>query len=201
MENVKKESAILIGLACLIIGFLGGIVFSIYRSPTPVPVQVSSPEQQAQQDLSQQLAAAIVRFEQELAQDPNNEQTLIQLGHAYYDSGNPPKAIEAYSKALAINPNNPDVLTDMGVMYKQNGQPQKALESFDKAIKLNPKHEQARFNKGIVLMYDLKDKEGAIKVWEELVEIDPSAKAPNNMLVSDIIAQVKGSPAEQEKKQ
>jgi len=197
MEHVKKESALLIGLACLLIGFLGGIVFSIYKSPAPAP----SVEQQAQQDMAQQLAARIVSLEQEVAANPKNEAALIQLGHAYYDTNQPPKAIEAYSKALAINPNNPDVLTDMGVMYRQNGQPQKAIEAFDKAIELNPKHEQARFNKGVVLLYDLNDKENALKVWQELVEIDPAAKTPNNILVSDIIDQVKNSPEGQKKKQ
>ena len=89
----------------------------------------------------------------------------------------------------------------MGVMYRQNGQPQKALESFDKAIALVPNHTVARFNKGVVLLHDLNDKEGAIKVWEDLVAIDPLVKAPNGMLVSDILNQVKASPPPGEAKQ
>jgi peroxiredoxin len=47
-------------------------------------------------------------------------------------------------------------------MYRRSGQPRKAIENFNKAIAVNPKHETAQFNKGIVLMHDLGDRDGAI---------------------------------------
>ena len=147
------------------------------------------------------MATKILALERELAANPNNEVALVELGHAYFDTDQPLKAIESYNKALTINPNNSFVWTDLGVMYRRSGQPQKALESFDKAIALEPSQEQARFNKGVVLMYDLNDAQAALKVWEELLSINPAAKAPNNVLVADIIAQVKESLTAQEKKE
>ena len=72
-------------------------------------------------------------------------------------------------------------------MYRRNGQSDKALESFDKAIAADPSHEQARFNKGIVLNYDMNDREGAIRVWEDLVKVNPNATAPNGQLISEAI--------------
>lgn len=200
MEHVKKESVIFIGLACLIIGFLGGIVFSIYKSPATTPAPAPAPTQQAQQQgASQQTATKILALEREIAANPNNESALVELGHAYFDTDQPPKAIAAYTKALAINPDNASVWTDLGVMYRRNKQPDKAIEAFDKAISIEPAQEQARFNKGVVLMYDLKDTEAALKLWEELVAINPMAKAPNNVPVADIIVQVKDNLASQQK--
>jgi tetratricopeptide (TPR) repeat protein len=72
-------------------------------------------------------------------------------------------------------------------MYRRNGQPLKAIESFDKAMAIVPNHEQSRFNKGIVLRYDLNDREGAIRAWEELLKINPGAIAPNGQPLSEAI--------------
>ena len=49
--------------------------------------------------------------------------------------------------------------------------------------------ENARFNKGIVLLHDLKDKEGAVAAWEGLLEINPVAVAPNGQSVDELIQQ------------
>ena len=82
---------------------------------------------------------------------------------------------------------NPNVLTDLGVMYRRNGQPEKALEAFNRAMTVDPSHEQSRFNKGIVLRYDMNDREAAIEAWEKLLEINPDAMAPNGQPVSEAI--------------
>ncbi len=72
-------------------------------------------------------------------------------------------------------------------MYRRTGQPQKALDAFDRAMTIAPGHEQSRFNKGIVLRYDLNDREGAIKAWEELLKINPNAMAPNGIPLTEAI--------------
>ena len=102
-------------------------------------------------------------MEDEVSRNPADAEAWIRLGNAYFDSDQYEKSIRAYEKALALKPDNPDVLTDMGVMYRLSGQPHKALEAFNKAMAVNPKHEISRLNKGIVLMYDLKDEKGAIQ--------------------------------------
>ena len=144
-------------------------------------------QQQSQSNLSNEQAKSILSLEQEVAVNPTNVDAWTQLGHVYFDTGNFSKAIRAYEKSLALSPDNPNVLTDLGVMYRRNGQPEKALESFDRAIAIAPNHEQSRFNKGIVLRYDLNDREGAVKAWEELIKINPSSAAPNGQLISEAI--------------
>jgi len=78
----------------------------------------------------------------------------------------------------------------MGVMHRRRGEPVEALRAFDKAIEVDPGHQQARFNKGVVLLSDQKDRNGAVKIWQELVEINPSAKAPNGRPIRELIKEL-----------
>ena len=186
---VKKETMMVVALIALVVGFLGGIFYSAIQSGPTGSVQTTSapPQQQQQPGMSNEQARAILDLEQEVAVNPTNVNAWTQLGHVYFDTNNPPKAIRAYEKSLELNPNNPDVLTDLGVMYRRNGQPDKALATFDQAIAIAPNHEQSRFNKGVVLRYDMNDVEGARKAWEELLKINPKALAPNGIPVSEAI--------------
>jgi len=194
---VKKETMLLVGFACLVIGFLGGIVFSIYKSPAGVaPGGVSQQQQsapQGQAKLTQEQIQAMLALEREVAANPENVDAWTRLGHLYFDSDQYEKAIKAYNRSLSLAPENPDVWTDLGVMYRRNGQPDKAIASFDKAISVNPQHETARFNKGIVLLYDLNDPAGAIASWEGLLQINPAATAPNGKPVQEIVAELKAN--------
>ena len=116
-----------------------------------------------------------------------NGHIYYNLGNAYFDTGDHEKAITAYKKALDMEPENADVWTDLGVMYRRSGNPTEAVRAFNKAIQINPRHQQSRFNKGIVLMYDLKDRKGALQAWQELVNINPEARAPNGQLVKELL--------------
>jgi cytochrome c-type biogenesis protein CcmH/NrfG len=188
---VKKETMLIVALIALVVGFLGGIFYSALQSGPTGSVQTTSvpPQQQQQQPpgLTREQASDILRLEQEVAANPTNVGAWTQLGHVYFDTNNPAKAINAYEKSLELRPDEPNVLTDLGVMYRRNGQPVKALEVFDRAMALDPRHEQSRFNKGIVLRYDMNDREGAVKAWEDLLKINPNAMAPNGLPVSEAI--------------
>lgn len=182
---VKKETMYVVIGVSLLLGFLSGVVFTIYKAPGGGGGAV---QQVAQgQNRGPDLAA----LEKQAAESPDDPEIWTHLGHAYFDADEHAKAIHAYNKSLELAPGNPDVLTDLGVMYRRNGQPDKALAAFDQAIALSPNHEQPRFNKGVVLMFDKKDKAGAIKVWEELLTINPMATAPNGQPLKDLIAEMK----------
>lgn len=190
---VKMEIMLIVALIALVIGFLGGIFYSAFQTGPTGRVQTASApagppqQQQSQPNLSNEQAKSILSLEQEVAINPTNGDAWTQLGHVYFDTDNFAKAIRAYEKSLELSPGNPNVLTDLGVMYRRNGQPEKAVESFDKAIAIDPNHEQSRFNKGIVLRYDMNDREGAVKAWEDLLRINPSALAPNGQPLSEAI--------------
>lgn len=190
---VKKETMLIVALVALVVGFLGGIFYSAFQSGPTGSVQTSSapprpPQQQQQQpSLSNEQARNILSLEQEVAVNPTNVDAWTQLGNVYFDTQNFAKAIRAYEKSLELSPNNPNVLTDLGVMYRRTGQPEKAVDAFDRAMAIAPNHEQSRFNKGIVLRYDMNDTEGAVKAWEELLRVNPNAVAPNGQPISEAI--------------
>lgn len=192
-EYVKKDTLLIVTFIALVVGFLGGIVFSVYKFRTKESVQTAMlPQQTAiDKDVSTDRAVKILKLEQMTSQSPDDVAAWVQLGNLYFDANNYTKAILAYNKSLELNPDNADVMTDLGVMYRRNGQPPEAIKAFEKAIKIDPKHEIARFNKGVVLMHDLNDLAGAIRSWEELVKMNPLAKGPNGRSVKELLDKLK----------
>ncbi len=193
---VRKETALLLALGALAVGFFGGVFFGVYKSPGTMPTKggmpAGVPAAASPQDLKTQLAA----LEKETAQNPADAATWIELGNAYFDADQTKKSIDAYRKALELQPNNADVITDMGVMLRKDGRPQEAVQAFDRAIAVNPKHEIARLNKGIVLLHDLQDAPGALRAWEGLLEINPTFVAPGGMSLDQMVQGLKKQMAE-----
>lgn len=189
VKYIKLNSALVLALICLVVGFIAGTVYSIYKAPAEAPGRATQvaydgtgidsytlPKQQ-------ELAA----LEKEVATNPENQNAWMALGNLYFDTHKYSQAIKAYTTYLELNPDNADVWTDLGVMYRRNKQPEEAVRSFDEAIKRDPRHEQARFNKGIVLMYDLNKKNEARAVWEELYRLNPYFKAPDGQTIKQIL--------------
>ena len=192
---VRKETFWLGTLLALAVGFFGGVMFTIFKSdsgvipgPAPTQTQAQVPQNRIDQPDRVRMIAAL---ESETAKNPLNLEAWIQLGNEYFDTDQHEKAIQAYQKALELNPADANVWTDLGIMYRRNGNPQKAIECFDKAIAADPKHEPSRLNKGIVLLHDLKDFDGAIKAWEDLLAVNPIAMAPTGRSVDEMVQQMK----------
>jgi len=196
---VRKETFWLVTLLALAVGFFGGVVFAVFKSDSgavPGQSQVGTPQAQtAAPDRSNMIAA----LEKETRENPGSLDAWIALGNSYFDTNQYEKSIAAYRKALDIKPDNPNIWTDMGIMYRRSGNPQEAIKCFDKAIEVDPRHEIARMNKGIVLLHDLNDADGAIKAWEELIEINPVAMAPTGRSVDEMVQQLKARGPQAEK--
>lgn len=189
-KPVGRDTLFFTAFACLVVGFLAGIIFSVYKLADPADL---TPGLRAGHNgLSPEQARVLASLERAVASDPANVQAWTQLGHLYFDTDQYQKAIDAYSRSLELEPDNVDVITDRGVMYRRNGQLDQAAEAFRRAIALNPRHETARFNLGVVLLHDFNDEAGAKKVWRELVELNPVAYAPNGRLVSELLADLEG---------
>jgi cytochrome c-type biogenesis protein CcmH/NrfG len=189
--TVSKQTLYISVLVVFIIGFVSGVVFTVMKTGGGVP-SAASPQQTAQ---SPQEAQAILNLEAEVTANPDNYDAWTRLGHLYFDSDQVDKAIGAYTKSLELNSADPNVWTDLGVMYRRSGNPEKAIESFDKAIELDATHLQSRFNRGIVLNFDLGKTAEAIASWQSVLAIAPQYKTANGMSLQDLIDQVKNQPA------
>ena len=189
---VKKETMLIAIAISLLLGFLTGTIFTVYRLG-PVKATTSQPTTAPEKQgitVNNEQAQAIAALEAEVDKDHGNGEAWVRLGNLYYDTNQSQKAITAYTHGLDLVPANADILTDLGVMYRHDNQPDKAIESFDKAIQTNPRHEPARLNKGVVLLYDLGRIPEALQAWQELLAANPKAMTANGQPVRDLVAEV-----------
>jgi len=179
---VTKQTLMTSIVLALTVGFFGGLVFGIYKSSSGLPTTQTGAgtEDEGRARMLQALTAKV-------RQNPDDVASWIQLGHVNFDRNAVPEAIEAYEKALSLAPNNAEVRTDLGIMYRRANRPEDAVREFDRAIAINPQLENPYFNKGIVLLHDLNDRESAIQAWEALLKINPLAMAPNGQSVDELI--------------
>lgn len=185
---VKKQTFYITILIVFIAGFLSGVTFTIFKMGDSASV-VSTPGAQQAPPAGQE-AQAILNLEAEVTQNPDNYNAWTQLGHLYFDSDQYSKAIGAYTKSLELHSGDANLWTDLGVMYRRSGDSAKAIESFDKAIAMSATHEQSRFNKGIVLHFDLGKTDEAIAVWQTVLAMNPNYQTGNGTPLQELINQL-----------
>ncbi|MBD1400972.1 tetratricopeptide repeat protein [Pelovirga terrestris] len=169
---MKKET-IVFAVVALIIGVLGGIIYSNWQRDTAQPAAGGGAPPSA-------AGVPLVNYQQQintlegiLAREPENRNAWVQLGNNYYGSDQAIKAIEAYDKALELGPDDPNVLTDQGTMFRRVGWYDRAVNNFQRAAELDPNHVQSRYNMGVVYRYDLQDFPKAIAAWESFLALNP----------------------------
>ena len=187
--STAQKSHLVTWFIIFVAGFLAGVAFTVYKGKITGSAPSSPVVQMQSQDNSNE--QAIRDMEAEVTAHPDNFEAWIQLGHLYYDADQPEKAIAAYTKSLELHSGDANLLTDLGVMYRRAKQPEKAIEFFDQAIKKDSSHLPSRFNKGIVLMYDLNNPTGALAVWDELLVINPEAKTASGEPIRDFVEKIK----------
>lgn len=185
---VKTENMILLIITALALGFFGGVVYSVYRTTGTASMTGGGA---ASMPMTAKQQANLAGLIQETKEHPENAEAWTSLGHFYFDAGRYEEAISAYETSLKIDGNRPDVWTDLGVMYRRSGNPGKAVESFDRALAIKPDHAVAMYNKGIVLMHDLKEPGKAVEIWEKLLQVNPDATTPAGEPLRNIIDQLK----------
>jgi len=195
-NHVTAQTLIWAVVMSLTIGFIGGAVFTSFRLTSQNAVSKNNTpsmdsKSPAQNEEAARIASQVFKLEQLLKENPDDANSWKALGHLFFDSDQPENAIQAYTKYLSFDPDNVGVITDLGTMYRRNKQPEKAVEAYDRAIAIDPKFENARFNKGVVLLHDLENVEAGIKAWEELLVLNPLAMAPNGESLDAIVQRMK----------
>lgn len=202
--TVRKGTFIMgVGLALVLGLYVGSLIPSMLHDSTPQsmpPQQAAAPASSAQApegvrpapqagmpQITPELSASIGELEKAVLDNPRDASRWASLGNLYFDTGQAQKAISAYERALTIEPGNAHVLTDLGIMQRELGQFDKAVASFRKASSLQPDLENAMFNEGVVLYYDLKRKDEAEAAWKRLLQVNPAARAPDGKPVSELM--------------
>lgn len=172
----------------LFVGFLGGVVFTVYKSPAIIS-QLSGTIQDAsnQPDWAQHIS----HLKEGIAKDPNNTEMWSQLANAYYETQDYPKSIETYLQLISLLDESTKPYQDLGVVYRRDGQFEKAIDAFEKAIVQNPKNLQALFNIGVVQYHDLEDEAGAKKTWEKVAKVKPDFQLSTGQTLEQLLKKLK----------
>jgi len=125
-----------------------------------------------------------------LKTDPNNAETLNQLGILYRATHQFKEAEGYYEKALQVEPKNVNVRTDLASCLYYTGDIDGALAQLNKSLTYDPKHAGTLMNIGIIEWQGKKDVNAAVSAWEKLLKLNPDF--PQKDVVEHLIAQAKG---------
>lgn len=110
-------------------------------SGAPAPPPASSPNENQMAQVRAQLDA----LKQQIAANPNDFDSLVQLGNMYSDVAKFPQAIDYYERALKVREDT-NVRTDLGICLKESGRLDEALAQFARVANDNPQSWQALYN-------------------------------------------------------
>lgn len=190
---VRSSTLYLAVAVALVAGlYLGLLLPSLADSP-PRPGQSGQNGRQtaSQEQNLERLGGRILELEAAVRKNSGDAAAWVELGNLYFDTGKASSAVNAYERALLLKPGDPDVLTDLGIMYRDTGKFDMAVESFRKAAQVAPRHQNALFNQGVVLFFDMGRKDEARNVWRQLLEVNPDALAPDGKPVKDLLRELK----------
>jgi len=192
-----------LAVICLVIGLAIGYLLRGSAAPAtaatpeasaPPPQTAQAPQQQSMPSLEQMKDMADKQAAPLLAKlktNPNDADTLNQLGTIYRATHQFKTAIDYYQKSLDINPKNVGARTDLASCLYYLGDVDGALAQLDKSLSYDPKHTGTLMNIGIIRWKGKNDVDGAIAVWEKALKLNPDAQSKHAL--EHMIAEAKQS--------
>jgi cytochrome c-type biogenesis protein CcmH/NrfG len=133
--------------------------------------------------------ARVQELTAKIKQNPQDFDSIVELGNINFDQKNFNDAINLYKKALEIRPNAQNVRTDMGTAMFYQNRFDEAIALFQETLKTDPNDAQALFNLGVAMLHGKNDPKSALKYWEKLIETNPNH--PQAALVKEQIQKLK----------
>ena len=202
--RVQAWFFLVIGFA---VGFGGIYTWTKQRAPdvvraTPLPVNPNVPTDLSgtgSRSTSEPSAppvnmARVQELSSKIKQNPQDFESVVELGNINFDQKNYADAINLYKKALEIRPGALNVRTDMGTAMFYQNHFDDAIAQFQEVLNSDPKDAQALFNLGVAMLHGKNDPKRALEYWEKLVETNPDH--PQALFVKEQIQKLK----EQQKK-
>ena len=190
ISAMNKDSVLL-----LLVGFLLGflMIYLWVRDRDLGPIIIRDSAALRRQPVETEATAQMrEQLENQLASDPTNFQVLVQMGNLHFDSENFTGAAEYYRQALEVSPDNVNISTDLGTALYYSNRIAEAVVAFERSLSIAPNHPQSLFNMGVVLLEERNDTEGAIRLWQRLVDANP--EYPQVEMVKDEIARLRQEP-------
>jgi tetratricopeptide (TPR) repeat protein len=97
-------------------------------------------------DRTVDLSAAVARYQQVLAADPDQWDALYLYGTALLQLGRLREAIDVFTRAARLRPDIPDIQNNLAVAYQGLGAVDAAVRAYRSAIDLNPEFDLAHAN-------------------------------------------------------
>ena len=186
--------AYILAAFCLVLGVALGYLFRGSASPAVQNTVATTTASGAEQSFDPQqhkemIEKAAVPMIETLKRNPNDFDTIVQLGNLYYDAKQYKESIPLYDRALKLQPKNSDVRTDLGTAYWYLGDADRAIAEFTESLKYKPDHPGTLFNLGVVRWQGKSDPKGAVQAWEELLKRNPDY--PQKQQIQDFISRAK----------
>jgi tetratricopeptide (TPR) repeat protein len=105
---------------------------------------------------------------------PGNPATLVSLGNALLDQGNPGGAIAEYREAIRLAPEHALAHCNLGMALWRKGDRDGALDEYRQAIRLKPDLADAHFNLATALWMHKRDLDGAIVEYRVVIRLNPN---------------------------
>ena len=120
--------------------------------------------------------ARVAELKAVIAQQPDNQDALFELGELYFEAGQWEPAIEWFTKLVALDAANLHALTDIGTAYFNLARPQDAKTYWEKVVQVDPNDVQAHYNLGFYYAnVDPRDLGSAVREWETVISLDPNS--------------------------
>ena len=195
-----KSESIAFALAGIAFGLIAGWVIgteqTAVRAPAPAaPAQAASAPATGSSDSAPRAAvldeSQVTALKSIAEREPASIKPRVDLANLYFDAERYDDAIKWYTDALKLGPKDVNVSTDLGVCYYYTNQPDKALQQFEHSLSLDPKHAKTLLNVGIVRAFGKQDLDGALKAWQQVVQLAPTS--PEGLAAKRAIDSVKSA--------
>ena len=188
-------------IVCLMVGLAIGYLFRGSQSAAPpaapqtaasdkgaAPGMHQMPSLEQMKHMADSKAQPLL---EKLKTDPNNADTLSQLGKIYRSTHQFKEAIAYYQKAADSDPKNVAIRTELASCMYYNGDVEGAITQLQQSLKQSPKDANSLFNLGMMRWQGKQDAGGALAAWQELLKSNPQLSAERKATVQKLIAEVK----------
>ncbi|WP_245720601.1 tetratricopeptide repeat protein [Microbulbifer yueqingensis] len=125
---------------------------------------------------AEQYAEAIALLHDVLEREQRLPAPYVNLGIAYYKSGDQKHAEESFLQALEIDPGHPVANNELAVLYRKQGRFEEARKIYTDAIATNPEYSPLIKNFGILCDLYLQDPQCALAQFNQYLALNPEDK-------------------------